>query len=57
MKINIFSFCKFAKRWMITETPKKCCNHYDCNNCEYYEKRVSNKYISSKLKKLEKENI
>jgi len=50
-------YCQFAKRWIVAETPKKCCNTYDCESCEYYEKRLLNRYIKRKLRKLEKDNL
>ncbi len=50
-------FCKYTNKWIITENPKKCATQdYDCDNCEHCEKRVLNKYIIKKLRKLEKEN-
>ena len=53
---EILSYCRFAGRWIIAENPKKCSNDYDCENCEYYEKRKLSRYIIKKLRKLEKEN-
>lgn len=50
------SFCKYARTWIITETPKKCSNYYDCASCEHHEVRKLNKYITRKLRRLEKEN-
>jgi len=50
------SFCKFTKRWIICEIPKKCCNECTCENCNYHEERPLNSYIKKKLRRLEKEN-
>lgn len=50
-------YCLYAKRWIISETPKKCCNYYHCESCEYYIKRPLNRYIKRKLLRLQQENI
>ena len=49
-------YCSYAKRWIISETPKKCCNYYNCENCEYYQNRTLNRYIKRKLLQLQHEN-
>lgn len=50
-------YCKYARRWIIYEYPQKCFKDcVDCENCEYYEKRSLNRYITRRLQKLAKEN-
>lgn len=47
------SFCCYAKRWMLGETPKKCPNGFCCDGCEHHEMRKPTKHLIQKLRKLE----
>lgn len=50
------SFCKYSRRWILVETPKKCPNDFCCEGCEHHEMRKPTRHLIRKLRRLEKEN-